>query len=430
MSEPIFILKNPKAKNETLIHLLYNIKFDRLKFSTSLKIKPDYWNKATQRPDTSNIEDKKLLSKLKKIDLFLNRFAARTKEIEEHCEFQKIPFTIEYLKSELEKEFRPKPPEKEDKPKIDFLQFIDECIENTRFAKNSKPPRPISPETIRKYRIAQKHLINYVNLKRNGKATFDKIDQDFYEGFIMYLQNDLDQSSNTIGKNVGVFLKFLHEARDKGFVKDTKELRSLKEFKEDVDHIYLTEDDLTAIYQTDLSHYPGHEKFRDLFIISCRTCLRYSDFTRIKPTDIITTKDGEILQINSIKGRKNVYIPVHWQTKAILQKYDYHLPRKISNQRANEYLKKIGELAGLNDIVKISKTKGGKIMETVHKKYELITNHTGRRTGASLMFENEIPALSIMKITGHKTLASFLKYIKTSDQKHAEMMLKHSYFKN
>lgn len=431
MAVPLFILKNPKAKGETLIHLLVNIKNERVKFSTGQKIKPEHWNKTTQRPDTSQAAtDKILLRKLQDIDFFLSRFSVKVQETEKLCKLQKIAFTPEFLKSELEKEFRPKAPYKEPKPKIDFLQFIDESIASARFAKNSKPPRPISPLTIKKFRIAQKHLINYVALKKNGKATFDQINKDFYEGFIQYLQTDLNQASNTIGKNVGVFLKFLHEAREKGLVKDNKELRSLKEFKEDVFNIYLTEDDLNAIYLTDLSHYPGHEKIRDLFIIGCRTALRFSDFTRIRKTDILTTENGEVLQIKQTKTRKDVFIPLHPQAKSIIQKYDYILPRRISNQRTNEYLKKIGELCHLNDQVKKSKTKGGIMIETIHQKWELLTTHTARRTGATLMYKAGIPAISIMKITGHKTEASFLKYIKLSDKEHAELMLKHPYFSN
>lgn len=63
------------------------------------------------------------------------------------------------------------------------------------------------------------------------------------------------------------------------------------------------------------------------------------------------------------------------------------------------------------------------------QKFELITSHTARRTGATLMVLGRIPTAAIMKLTGHKSESSFWKYIKSSDEENAIMLQDYDYFK-
>ena len=53
----------------------------------------------------------------------------------------------------------------------------------------------------------------------------------------------------------------------------------------------------------------------------------------------------------------------------------------------------------------------------------------GPRSFATNMYIADIPAISIMKITGHKTEKSFLRYIKISPEDNAKKMLQHPLFK-
>ena len=47
-------------------------------------------------------------------------------------------------------------------------------------------------------------------------------------------------------------------------------------------------------------------------------------------------------------------------------------------------------------------------------KYELVTSHTGRRSFATNLYRRGIPSSQLMFLTGHKTEAAFMKYIKVS----------------
>jgi|JFJP01.1.fsa_nt_gi integrase len=425
MATPRFVLKDKKAENDTLIFLLYRFANDRLKYSTSLTISPAQWDDATQRPKLNDVPDKTRLQKLNVINNLLNDYVSKIAKIKEVWTYQKIELTPEILRAELDKEFKI---EKAARPKITFLQFIEEYNNTPRFIHKSNPPRPLGPESFRKYKIVQQHLIDFANQKRNGVLDFSDIGQKLNDDFIGYLRETRNQSNNTSGKNVSVLGMFARAAYDAGFIKDETRVKQIKGFRENVFNIYLTEEELDTIYKHDFSKSPKLDRVRDYFIIGCRTALRYSDFTRIKKEHLYTSNGKELLKIRTQKTRQDVVVPVHWQVKAILEKYDFKLPRAISNQNSNEYLKTIGQQCEINEAVIKGNTKGGKYEEKVFEKWQLIGTHTARRTGASLMYKAEIKPGDIMKITGHTSEAALLKYIKLDKEEHAELMAKNAYF--
>ena len=188
----------------------------------------------------------------------------------------------------------------------------------------------------------------------------------------------------------------------------------------------MNESELKRIYQLDLSNQKKYENVRDVFIIGCYTGLRFSDLKQLQKEHF--NFENNIIKIESKKTGKTVVIPLHSTVKEIFNKYGYNLPRVISNQKMNDYLKHISKHAQINDIVEHSRTQGGLKRKVNLYKYELVTVHTARRSFATNSFISGIPAISIMKITGHKTEKSFLKYIKISDEENAKLMMKHSFF--
>ena len=93
-----------------------------------------------------------------------------------------------------------------------------------------------------------------------------------------------------------------------------------------------------------------------------------------------------------------------------------------------EYLKEICEAAGLDSPTKIGITRGGKLSHEINKKFELVCTHTARRSFATNAFLMDIPTISIMKITGHRTEKSFMKYIRISQEENANKLLTHPFF--
>ena len=123
-----------------------------------------------------------------------------------------------------------------------------------------------------------------------------------------------------------------------------------------------------------------------------------------------------------------VVIPLNNYIKEILKKYAGVVPYVISNVKMNKYLKELIELVEIDDDVLISFTKGGVRQTKCFKKYQLVTVHTARRSFATNAFLRDIPTISIMKITGHRTERAFMKYIKISQEENANKLTNHPFF--
>jgi integrase len=99
------------------------------------------------------------------------------------------------------------------------------------------------------------------------------------------------------------------------------------------------------------------------------------------------------------------------------------LPPVISNQKMNEYLKDICKTVdSLKKKEEVIYTKGGSKVSSMVPKHKLVTTHTARRSFATNMYKQEVPTITIRKITGHKTESAFLRYIKATPSDHAAQM--------
>ncbi|MEJ7823696.1 MAG: site-specific integrase, partial [Chitinophagaceae bacterium] len=160
--------------------------------------------------------------------------------------------------------------------------------------------------------------------------------------------------------------------------------------------------------------------------VACYTGLRFSDLIQIRTENIIN--EGKHIKVRTEKTGENVIVPIHKFVKAIIKKYQGGLPSAISNQKMNDYLKEIAELAGIDSVIKSSITRGGRTQTTINKKFDLVTTHTARRSFATNTYLQDMPAISIMKFTGHRTEKSFLKYIRISQEDNADKLSSHPFF--
>jgi integrase len=123
-----------------------------------------------------------------------------------------------------------------------------------------------------------------------------------------------------------------------------------------------------------------------------------------------------------------VIIPLHKYVRNILKKHNGKIPQALSNPKMNLNLKHLGTLAKINDAVETSITKGGKLVKNSISKNKLICTHTARRSFATNLYMAGVPSITIMKITGHQTEKSFLRYIRISQEENANKLLDHPFF--
>ena len=294
-----------------------------------------------------------------------------------------------------------------------LVTFVEDYIQNTK--KGDEPKC--------QYKMTLNNLIEYE--KRHAtKLKLLEINLDFYEAFVAFLE-DKDYAPNTIGTRIKNLKLFLNEAFKKKIpvCLDFK-LPDFKKPCEEISSVYLSEDELMKLYQLDLKDKPYMEKTRDLFLIGAYTGFRFSDFSTLAKENFC--KDN-IIQKRTIKTDQDVVLPIHPIVQSIIERNNNEIP-KVSYQSFNETLKEVVKDAKINYNVIYTKTRGGVTKTFTEPKWKLVSSHTARRSFATNAYLSGVPTIAIMKMTGHKTESSFMKYIKISLTENAKLLQNHSFF--
>ena len=150
---------------------------------------------------------------------------------------------------------------------------------------------------------------------------------------------------------------------------------------------------------------------RSLFLLSCYTGLRYSDLVSIRPEHL----RGQTLRITTQKTHETVTIPLQARALPIVNRMLAGEIRLVSNQRMNDFLKELGERAGICEPIEVIKYRGGHRESTTMPKWQKLGCHTGRRTFVTLSLERGLRPELVMKITGHKDWKSFKRYVNITE---------------
>lgn len=339
-----------------------------------------------------------------------------------------------WLQNEIERYFNPE--KFENKPKTLFT-FIDEFILKAETRIKPKTGKAISYKMIREYSNTYRFLKEFAEHK-GKEPNFEDIDLEFYDEFMTFLQScdsslakkdkatgkliKLKLATNTIGKKIQTLKIFLNDATERGVNTNLKfKSHKFTVVTEETDSFHLDIKELDKFYKHDFAADLRLERVRDLFIVGCWTGLRFSDLSHLTPQSI---KNG-FFHVIQQKTLDKVVIPVHPIVSEIMRKYSGKLPPSISNQKFNEYLQEAAGIAGIDTEIHKGITRGGVRISKKFPKHVLLGSHCMRRSFATNMYESGFPAHSIMQITGHKTESAFLKYLKTSPEKHAKMLMEH-----
>jgi integrase len=414
MREVNFYLKKAEKGGTCLIYLQFKFHGIRFKYSFGESVTTDQWNIKKQRVK-SNIQTTKDGTHS------LNDLMDNLSEVLLSTYRKELPNGLpskETLKAALDKFIN-----QNHKPQggPTLLKLIDRFVAGEiKFKGQNK-----SKETLKKYVTVKNHLIEFEKVKRYP-VNFETIDLDFFYTFLSFLQ-DKGLAPNTIAKDIQVLKTFMNEAFDLGYTKNVGyRHRKFSASWQDVDSVYLSEKELMKLYQHDFSGNKKMEQVRDLFIFGCFTGLRYSDYSTVKPENIVYLGGERFLRINTKKTGEQVIIPCNAIVEAIFEKYADNknkLPRSFSLQKFNEWIKDVCKDAGLNE-------KGRLIDKPDLQLWECVSSHTARRSFATNLYLDEYPTINIMKITGHKTEKAFLKYIKISKLDAAKKLSVHNKGKN
>lgn len=185
--------------------------------------------------------------------------------------------------------------------------------------------------------------------------------------------------------------------------------------QEEADAIAPTYAEIEAFYKHPFTKL-ADIKHRDFFVYGCFLSLRVKDLRRINNYHLV----GDIFEVLTKKTDKKVTIPCHWIAKEIYHKYNGQIPI-VWRQNLAKKLPKLCEAAGITGKKLITYTVAGVKVEKYYERYQLIQPHTMRRFFATWMYyELKYPPKAIMPITGHKSEAQFLKYVKIEDELNAK----------
>lgn len=409
-----FVLRDPNGKTATPIIGIVRFNNDRLKVATGFKVKPAHWLDATGR--VKNVVD---ATDKDQINTYLQGLEKHVGVIMADLKSKRVELTKEILRERINDYLNPVAVEEPNQ--VTLFTFIDKFIEDAPQRVNIETGKHIHERTIKKYRTTVKVLREFAH-KYKRPVDFHTIDLDFYGDFTAYLTKKEGLAVNSVGKYIQTLKVFLNEATAKGINAklDYKSSR-FKVLKEDADSIYLTEPELQRLNSLDLTSKPRLERVRDLFLVGCYTGLRFSDFTAIRPEYI----NNGLIRMEQFKTMGKVVIPCHPVVTALLEKYNGQLPQSISNQKMNDYLKEVCQLAGLTSREGKGITKGGVRVVRTLEKWQLVSTHTARRSFATNMYLLGVPVITIMRITGHKTEKAFMRYIKLDEEQHAKIIALH-----
>lgn len=258
--------------------------------------------------------------------------------------------------------------------------------------------------------IKTKTLINhFVGFCKNKLYFSSNVDQNFIDSFAKYMVTK-NLHPNTIHrhfKNLRSFFNYLQTNHSIQIVKGLNYPNEVSTEKE-----FLTKEEIKKI----VDYIPTSQRLinvKKLIIIQIYTGLRFSDLRRLNKTHI----QGNIIKIKMQKVDDFVLIPIAENLLTVLKSIDYEVKNIIiSNQKYNDYIKELSELAGINQLVeKKEYNKGLKVYTKIHK-YNLLASHNLRTTFVTLAIQAGMNLTMIMKITGHKKLSTLQIYAKSIDQ--------------
>src|SRR5436190_2819955 len=257
MANVKFYLKKTDKKGEAAIMLTYLHKGKKFRYYTRLKTKPNTWKDQRVKSNFIGFQE---------INGLLDDLENSLKTIEREALFNKKDYSIELIKKKFLQKLG------ELRNENNFFTVYDRFIEESRPIK--------AKNTIKAYAETKRKIQQFASAK-SFKITFENIDQNFYEAFLNYLIKDLGHLNNTVGKHIKTLKTFLNYSIDHEYTNMNYNLKKIKVLSEEVDIIYLTEEELMKIYeQKGLSKKLSN--VRDNFCFACFTGLRFSDISKIK----------------------------------------------------------------------------------------------------------------------------------------------------
>ncbi|ANH60868.1 tyrosine-type recombinase/integrase [Dokdonia donghaensis] len=403
--------------NKIYINVNYGAKKQK-RYATGYGVEaPKNWDSKRFRVKNVSSEPRSVF-----INAQLQQLVVTAQDLIDECNRNKIELTNDLIKKTLDiATSKTKPVANDHKNLLDFYEwFIDYYKENP----HPKTNTPLANGTIRGYKTALKKLKEF-----NPKINYDDVDLNFHKEYSSYLQSN-NYSNNYIGNQIKQLKAIMNAALERNLHHNLEfKKTTFAKVTEKVDDIYLTTGEIAIIENLELEHN-GVRRARDLFLIQYYTGMRVGDLRQLTKMNIKLTRDKiKYLEYKQRKTGKTVQIPIGHKFEQLLNRNNGSFPKIMSDQKINDYLKIIGQKAELKGSIIKEKTIGGKKQKLTHKRKDIITNHTARRSFCTNAYKAGMSTIDIMAMSGHSSETVFYRYIKITPNERLDRLSKHIFFK-
>ena len=404
-----------KEKNKPDARIRYRIKWQGniIAFNIGYRVDIDKWSEESQRCKANTTHGKKKVP-ANIINRKLQQFEQACEDTIKYFEVQNVVPTKEQFQATFNAYLGR---EKKVVLEKNFFQYYDDFMEEEGTFNQW------TEATKTKLKVIKNHLFNF-----DPELAFEKLTEEKLVEYLNYLQQELKLKNSTILKHISFVKWFLRWSCRKGYNTNTffdVFKPKLKNTQKKV--IFLTPTEFKQFREYQIPEQKKYlERVRDVFLFQCFTGLRYSDVENLKKSDI---RDN-FIEVTTVKTSDSLKIELNQYSRAILGKYKDYQDNKgralpvITNQKMNEYLKELAELAGINEPIRETYYIGNERFDEVTPKYALIGTHAGRRTFICNALSLGIPPQVVMKWTGHSDYKAMKPYIDIADETKANAMSK------
>lgn len=314
--------------------------------------------------------------------------------------------------------------QEEEKNNISPLDYFHKVVDEMPKKVIRRTSKIIDDKTVGHHKIVLKRFERFIAYKHWVASSFSIFNKNFEADMEHWMLSVEEYSANTVAATFSVMKIWLKQAEEEGLITD-KSFHSWKSKGTDVQHIYLNEEELKAIYNLNfeeiLKLHPNakYEETRDIFILAAHIGIRHGDLSSLNKSnwDLV----NRTVEVHTHKTGATVLVPLSPTVIEIYNKYKGKFPIPREKGKFNSQLQKIGRLAGIDQTIYIKKNVGGKVVIEEKKKYELISSHTARRSFATNLYLRCKNARLVMNFTGHTTEDNFKKYICIDKKEYADM---------
>lgn len=379
--------------NSRSIRLVASHRGKQYKMNTGLTIDPALWNRDAKTLP-AKCRDRRVWDKLRGIHIRATEMECRAETEEDVLRVMAYAITG-------------KMPERNTpavEKKLSFWEYFEEWVN-----RNST-------------QVRQKKLC-YRNIEKFMGRDFDwdDVDSAFHFRLVQKMQA-AGFGINYQWKTISQLKTVMNEGRKLKYHSNL-EFRDFKARREDPDTVYLTKDEVDRLWEYE-PKFELERKARDLFLLGVYSCARFSDYSRLS-MDMI--RDG-VIRFNQVKTSASVLVPASPRLLLLLERNGGEAPH-LAHQHLNEWIKRVCQSVGIDDIVEITKSVGAGRKTERKRKYELVSSHTARRTGITLLYMTGVPLQQVMLISGHKDEDSIRHYLRLTKEENVAMLKDNPFFK-